>query len=201
MTHFRLALAVLLIAGPVPLLAQESLGEQAAGPPERIDLTIPAEEEPVYEDCSDEQEAASISGEIVVCRRKTENENRLYDREDAEWRHAEKTQGEQPADVAGPGIFRGPATVSGLCFIPPCPAPPAYMIDFSELPDAPPGSDADRIARGLPPLGRDVARGPQPVSEARMQNNAAALGLPPPLGQSEAEGVSPPESASPEEEP
>ena len=26
--------------------------------------------------------------------------------------------------------------------------PPAYMVDFSELPDAPPGSDADRIAKG-----------------------------------------------------
>ena len=59
----------------------------------------------------------------------------------------------QAPDVSGPGIFKGPATVSGLCIIPPCPKPPVYMIDFSTLPDAPPGSDADRIGRGLAPRG------------------------------------------------
>ena len=60
--------------------------------------------------------------------------------------------GEAP-NVAGPGIFTGPATVSGLCVIPPCPPPPVYMIDVTALPEAPPGSDADRIARGLAPRG------------------------------------------------
>ena len=59
----------------------------------------------------------------------------------------------QAPDVSGPGIFKGPATVSGLCIIPPCPKPPVYMIDFSTLPEAPPGSDADRIGRGLAPRG------------------------------------------------
>lgn len=34
------------------------------------------------------------------------------------------------------------------CFIPPCPPPPAYMIDLSTIPEAPAGSDADKIARG-----------------------------------------------------
>ena len=29
------------------------------------------------------------------------------------------------------------------------------IVDFEALPDAPLGSDADRIARGLPPLGDD----------------------------------------------
>ena len=63
-------------------------------------------------------------------------------------------------DVAGPGIFRGPATVSGLCLIPPCPKEPALIIDIESLPEAPPGSDADRIARGLPPLGNDEGTPP-----------------------------------------
>lgn len=39
------------------------------------------------------------------------------------------------------------------CFIPPCPPPPVYYIDVAALPEAPPGSDADRIARGLAPRG------------------------------------------------
>ncbi len=56
-------------------------------------------------------------------------------------------------DVSGPGIFKGPATVSGLCFVPPCPKPPVYFFDVTALPEAPPGSDADRIARGLAPRG------------------------------------------------
>ena len=43
-----------------------------------------------------------------------------------------------------------------------CPPPPAIVVDFAALPDAPPGSDADRIARGLPPLGRDGPRLPPP---------------------------------------
>ena len=42
---------------------------------------------------------------------------------------------------------------SGLCIVPPCPPPPVYMIDVTALPEAPPGSDADRIARGLAPRG------------------------------------------------
>jgi hypothetical protein len=51
-------------------------------------------------------------------------------------------------NVDGPGIFQGPATVGGGCFLQDCPPPPAYMVDFSELPEAPEGSDADRIAKG-----------------------------------------------------
>ncbi|WP_275226919.1 hypothetical protein [Novosphingobium album (ex Liu et al. 2023)] len=43
--------------------------------------------------------------------------------------------------------YPGPVVARG-CFIPPCPRPPAYMIDLSTIPEAPPGSDADKIARG-----------------------------------------------------
>lgn len=61
-------------------------------------------------------------------------------------------------DVSGPGIFKGPATVGKLCIpgLQKCPPPPAIVVDFSQLPEAPPGSDADRIGRGLAPIGNDT---------------------------------------------
>ncbi|WP_120717062.1 hypothetical protein [Tsuneonella amylolytica] len=37
------------------------------------------------------------------------------------------------------------------CFIPPCPPPMPLIIDLAAIPEAPPGSDADRAARGLAP--------------------------------------------------
>ena len=112
---------------------------------------------PPMEDCSQEQEAAILSGEIIVCRRKVDQEQyRISSDDEAETRYAEATMNKgnpQTPDVAGAGIFRGPATVSGLCLIPPCPPPPAYLIDFDALPDTPEGSDADRVGQGLAPLG------------------------------------------------
>ena len=35
------------------------------------------------------------------------------------------------------------------CMIPPCPRPMPIIIDLDAIPEAPPGSDADLIARGL----------------------------------------------------
>jgi len=37
------------------------------------------------------------------------------------------------------------------CFIPPCPPPMPELIDLKAIPEAPPGSDADLIARGQRP--------------------------------------------------
>ncbi|PNU03724.1 hypothetical protein A8V01_22770 [Novosphingobium guangzhouense] len=51
-------------------------------------------------------------------------------------------------DVSGNGIFKGKATMSGLCMIPPCPPEQPYIIDLSTIPEAPAGSDADKIAKG-----------------------------------------------------
>jgi hypothetical protein len=52
--------------------------------------------------------------------------------------------------------------------------PPALIIDVEALPQAPAGSDADRIARGLPPLGQEE------LSEEEIRKRRKALGLPPP---------------------
>ncbi|MXO63186.1 hypothetical protein [Qipengyuania oceanensis] len=148
----RRAAEVLLIASlalaSAPLAAQDidsatARSRDAYGPP------------PPMEDCSAEQEAAIVSGEIIVCRRVTDQQQyRIASEEDAQDRYARETMNKDnpaPVDVAGPGIFRGPATVSGLCLIPPCPAPPAYMIDFDALPETPEGSEADRVGQGLAP--------------------------------------------------
>ena len=53
--------------------------------------------------------------------------------------------------------------------------PPALIIDVEALPDAPAGSDADRIARGLPPLGQD-----ENLTEEEIRKRREKLGLPPP---------------------
>ncbi|MBA4165187.1 MAG: hypothetical protein C0510_11265 [Erythrobacter sp.] len=150
--------AALLVMGFPPKVHAQAQEEQTAesaleeahrlyGPP------------PPMENCSDDQEAAILSGEIVVCRRKRDDsEFRTLPSGDAQARYAQETMNRgnpQTPDVSGEGIFKGPATVSGLCIIGPCPKPPALIIDVTALPQAPPGSDADRIAHGLPPLGLD----------------------------------------------
>ncbi|MEL6528820.1 MAG: hypothetical protein AAFQ27_02600 [Pseudomonadota bacterium] len=153
--------------------------ESAPAPPRPFDglnlsVTVPKNESDALleQDCEEEADAAKITNEIVVCRQLGEASDGSWNREDFERRYAQRTQGEQPVDVAGGGIFRGPATVGGLCVIPPCPAEAAIMIDVEALPQAPEGSDADRIARGLPPLGREAELSPEEIAERRR-----ALGL------------------------
>ena len=51
--------------------------------------------------------------------------------------------------------------------------PPAVFIDVEALPKAPAGSDADRIARGLPPLG--AAEGELSEEEEKARREAAGI--------------------------
>lgn len=161
--------ASLMLSGlAAPVAAQEAPRETGSGEApqeaprpagEVIDILAPVPDVPYDPNfdsrCEDEQDAASISQEIIVCaRRRDDSEYRTTS--DSRKRYAEETafiNDPQAPDVAGAGIFRGPATVGGMCFIPPCPPPKAIIIDVGALPEAPAGSDADRIARGLPPLG------------------------------------------------
>lgn len=179
--------AIAAIASAAPASAQD---EKASGPPERIDILVtqPSYDEPL-EDCAEEQDVGVISGEIVVCRRKPSEEYRLYDKETALRRHAEETAFK--GDPKTPDFIRDcheqgwPVGCVRMGRVP----PPAYLIDFAELPETPPGSDADRVAQGLAPRG---ASAPPP------EPSQADLGLPP-LPQ--AGEVSPSGSASPEAEP
>lgn len=87
-------------------------------------------------------------GEIIVCA-PDEDEFRIPSTGDDDPGGAGSRDGSLRApDVAGEGIFKGKATMSGKCLIPPCPPEAAYIIDLSTIPEAPAGSDADKIAKG-----------------------------------------------------
>lgn len=156
-----------LLAMPTAAFAQDS------NPPSSDDDFANAEVDfgppAPMEDCTEEQEAASIAGEIVVCRRRVDDsEHRYSTSTEAADRYARETMNKgdpPPPNVDGEYIFTGPATVGGLCLVPPCPPPAAYIIDFDELPETPPGSDADRVGQGLAPRGNDAGTEPTPAPE------------------------------------
>ncbi|WP_298306114.1 hypothetical protein [uncultured Erythrobacter sp.] len=193
-----IGLGLCLAASATPLAAQDDNGVAAESvetegntppasttpPPRRrvLDLmiTVPKSESDqlLEQDCEEEADAGRIANEIVVCRQLGEGTDGSWNKEDYERRLAQRTQGEQPVDVAGEGIFRGPATVGGLCLIPPCPPEAALLIDVEALPEAPEGSDADRIARGLPPLGRDENLSPEEIQRRRRAAGLDAPDLP-----------------------
>lgn len=163
--------------------AQESLEveKQAASPPQSIDILVPPTPDGgldplAQKQCEEERDSATITREIIVCGdRNRGTTDGIWHRQQWESRYARESayaNDPQAPDVAGAGIFRGPATVGGLCILNDCPPPPALLIDVEALPPAPKESDADRIARGLAPRGQDDERGEDYSEEG--------LGLPPP---------------------
>ena len=132
---------------------------------EEIDLRVSLDDligpEAPYEECTDEQEAAIISGEIIVCRRQQDQRKfRTLDPEGSLARFAEETafrdDPKTPDFISDCHDQGWPAGCVRFGSVP----EPALIIDVAALPQAPPGSDADRIARGLPPLGQDdIANG------------------------------------------
>ena len=186
-------LAALALAGQLPPPATATpervpidLGPDAptSEPPQQIDILAPppqseAATEAVYKECEDQRERGVVAGEIVVCRELAVDTSQLYSGSREAWLkdYAERTQNAgtiPPPDVAGPGIFRGPPTVSGLCFIPPCPKEEALIIDVEAIPPPPAGSDAERVAQGQAPLEGDDA----PLSDDSRERIEAELGLP-----------------------
>ncbi|MEM6493607.1 MAG: hypothetical protein AAF650_04435 [Pseudomonadota bacterium] len=157
---------------------REEPGEdEIASEPARINLsvTVPSGEvnEAQVQECVDEADAGQISGEIIVCRRiGRDGDNALSSsRAEAQRRYAEETafkDAPRTPNVSGlPDNGRGISVGKT--------PPPALIIDVEALPDAPAGSDADRIARGLPPLGQD-----ENLTEEEIRERREKLGLPPP---------------------
>ncbi|QIQ85240.1 hypothetical protein [Erythrobacter sp.] len=142
--------------------------------PINIMITVPRGDvnEAEMQECKDEADAGTISGDIIVCRRRgSSGEEQYSNREEARKRYAQETafKGAPPP----PDMFGIPDNGKGIGIggVP----PPALIIDVGALPQAPAGSDADRIARGLPPLGQD-----EELSEEEIRKRREALGLPPP---------------------
>lgn len=132
-----------------------------------LTVTVPRDESDqlLEQDCEEEADALRIANEIVVCRRLGEATDGVWNKEAFEKKVAERTQGERTPDTFGIANHGNPI---GFGSVP----PPALMIDVGALPQAPEGSDADRIARGLPPLGHDAEPTPEEIARRRR-----ALGL------------------------
>ncbi|MDY7097906.1 MAG: hypothetical protein SXU28_07190 [Pseudomonadota bacterium] len=176
----------MLLSSPALLHAQESDPATSKTDDDRgvIDIlsraaeTAPPDELDIRE-CDKETEAAELSGEIIVCRQRGERPADYFSGSREDWlkkyAYESRNYNAPPTpDVAGAGIFRGEPSISGLCFIPPCPEEPALLIDVTKLPPPPKESDAERIARGLPPRGWDgnPQTDPRKITEEE-------LGLPP----------------------
>lgn len=167
-------------AAAAPLSAQDET-ERADGSVE-IDVLATIDDlygpAPPMEDCSEEQEAAILSGEIIVCRRKQDQRQyRTVPREEAQRRYAEETAFKSDPktpdfilDCHDQGWPVGCVKFGGV-------PPKALIIDVTALPQAPPGSDADRISRGLPPLGDSNPVQPAPARPDD-EIDESELGLP-----------------------
>lgn len=162
--------ALMIWSASSPLTAQE---QPASGEPSITAEEVFENARDAYATTGDEQKCPpSVTGEIIVCAPVEDPEKyRIRNRKEAEDDYARRTMNEganaPPDPCVGPncGIFTGPATMGGMCGLNKCPPPPAIMIDLKALPEAPPGSDADRAAQGLPPLG-EGARGTEPAPPA-----------------------------------
>jgi len=145
--------------------------------PPRINLTVSVpRDEPSAADlreCRDDEEAAALNGEIVVCRVVGNDGTGLTGtRAESQKRYAQETMlkgaPRAPDFIADCKDQGNPFGCVGFGKAP----PPAYIVDFNALPTAPAGSDADRIARGLPPLGQN-----EELSEEQERARREAAGI------------------------
>ena len=86
-------------------------------------------------------EESAVGNEIVVCAPDHSEEYRVPNATD----QGSTDTGVPHADV-GTHLGVGGIGATG-CFLQKCPKP-VYLIDLSKIPQAPPGSDADKIAKG-----------------------------------------------------
>lgn len=185
---FRCVIGVWALVIAAPVLAQDDSTATAplsatdpvstplppVEPRPRINLlvTVPRGEvnQAQAQQCADQADAGQISGEIVVCGTLgSDSKSPLTgDRAASQKRYAEETA--LKGAPRAPEAFGIPDNGKGIGFggVP----PPALFIDVEALPTAPAGSDADRIARGLRPLGKD---GELTEEEERARREAAGI--------------------------
>ena len=185
MPGFRAILTAAALLFAMPLAAQSDSGvtpppaptpaPPASEPPpgQRINVlvTVPRGEanQAQAQECENRADASTISGEIVVCRQVGEDTSALTgNREATQKRYAQETM--LKGAPRAPEAFGIPNHGNPIGFgkAP----PPAYIVDFQALPTAPAGSDADRIARGLPPLGKE---GELSEEEEKARREAAGI--------------------------
>jgi hypothetical protein len=181
-----LLLAALLLSSP--LAAQDAGGDAASSPPSVTAEQAIATAQDVYGPPDTRAKPACPTPkpgeEIVVCAQ--EQDNSKY-----------RVQSSGELDPTGKGakdsvprapdvgtVYPGVVVAKG-CFIPPCPPPMPVLIDLKAIPEAPPGSDAERVGQGLAPRGGSGTPPPAPAAPPTAAESALKT----------------PESASPAAEP
>jgi hypothetical protein len=124
--------------GPAPVTVDEAIEKerQVYGPPA-------AKAKPA-DDCAAAQ--AASPDEIVVCARKPADNSRYRVKSTAQL-DSRSHQNLYDGLPRGPDVSGLPDCSSGCIRMGRTP-PPIHLIDLSKIPEAPPGSDADRIAKG-----------------------------------------------------
>lgn len=106
----------------------------------------------VEEACADDDRNSSVSNEIIVCAQVQDPRDYvLRSREEARTDYAASTM--DAGNPQAPDLSPPPCVPSLISFCPKLgmPVPKSIETDFSKLPEAPAGSDADRISQGLAP--------------------------------------------------
>ena len=146
---------VVLAWTTVPLLAQAAYGPANEKPESDKSISERAAEADAREKALLEDPAkrcrreAENSREIVVCADPDKNNrDRLPLRKELDSAKSTRTGMPSPPDVYGLKHQGIPLVTIKGCLIGPCPPPPILYIDLKAIPEAPLGSDADRIGKG-----------------------------------------------------
>ena len=185
MSALRLALALLMaLAVPSALAAQDAAPATATADEAIADAQ--AAYGPQDTRAKPKCGTPGPGGEIVVCG--TTEDPDKYRVKSSEDLDPSKTKDVVPRapdlyNLPVPAMVGVGISVKG-CFLPPCPAPMPLLIDLKKIPEAPPGSDADRVGKGLAPRGGSGEPAPKPAPAPAQTETAEPA-------------VKPPESASP----
>ncbi len=148
----RLLLAALLLSSP--LAAQEAAGDAVPSAPTVTAEQAIATAQDAYGPPDTRAKPACPTprpgDEIVVCAQTEDNSKyRVQSSGDLDPAGAGAKDGVPRAPDVGT-VYPGVVVATG-CFVGPCPPPMPVLIDLKAIPEAPPGSDADRVGQGLAP--------------------------------------------------